>query len=62
MLRLRPYKPSDAKTIVSWIKNERTLRLWSSDRFVTFTLSAEVLNHKYIEENGDCSEPDNFNL
>lgn len=59
-LILRPYKCCDSETIVSWIQDERTFRLWSSDRFDSFPLSAEALAHKYNELNGDCSEPDNF--
>ena len=59
-LRLRPYKPQDAKTITSWIKNERALRLWSSDRFGAYPVTAEDMNYKYLDCNGDCAEPDNF--
>ena len=59
-MRLRPYKEADGKTIESWIKDERTLRLWSSDRFGDFPVTAESINHKYLECNGDCEEPDNF--
>ena len=60
MLRLRPYKPCDAEKIVSWIKDECTFRKWSSDRFDAWPLTAEALNDKYINHNGDCEEPDNF--
>lgn len=59
-LKLRPYKPGDAKTIISWIKNERALRLWSSDRYGAYPVTAEDINYKYLECNGDCEEPDNF--
>lgn len=59
-LKLRPYKPSDAKTIVSWIKDERELRKWSSDRYGAYPITAEDINHKYMECNGDCVELDNF--
>jgi len=59
-LKLRPYKPKDAETIISWIKDERALRLWSSDRYGTYPVTAEDMNYKYIECNGDCAEPDNF--
>ena len=57
---LRPYKPQDAKTIISWIKDERALRLWSSDRYGAYPVTAENMNYKYMECNGDCAEPDNF--
>lgn len=33
MMRLRPYKPSDAKALLSWLKEERTVELWKADRF-----------------------------
>ncbi len=60
MLRLRQYKPCDAKEIASWIKDEETLRKWSADRFGDFPISADDINRKYIESNGDCKEEDNF--
>lgn len=60
VMKLRPYKPQDAKTIISWIKDERALRLWSSDRYGAYPITAEDMNYKYMECNGDCEEPDNF--
>ncbi len=60
MLKLRPYKPCDATAIASWIKDERALRLWSSDRFGDFPVTAEDINHKYLACNGDCPDADNF--
>lgn len=59
-LRLRPYKPCDAEKIVSWIKDEETLRKWSADKFGAFPITSEDINNKYLENNGDCIEPDNF--
>ena len=59
-LRLRPYKPKDAEAIVSWIKDERSLRKWSSDRYGAYPITAKDINDKYLEHNGDCEEPDNF--
>ncbi len=59
-LKLRPYKPSDAEAIVSWIKDERALRKWSSDRYGAYPITAEDINYKYLDCNGDCEEPDNF--
>lgn len=59
-LKLRPYKPKDAELIVSWIKDERAFRKWSSDRYETYPIKAEDINYKYMECNGDCEEPDNF--
>lgn len=59
-LSIRPYKPQDAETIVSWIKGERALRKWSSDRYGAYPITAEDINYKYLKCNGDCEEPDNF--
>ncbi len=59
-LILRPYKPSDAEIITSWIKDEKTLRKWSSDRYDAYPVTADDMNYKYLECNGDCDEPDNF--
>ncbi len=60
MLRLRPYKTCDAHTIVTWCSDEVSLRRWSSDRYDTFPITAADMNHKYVDCNGDCGEPDNF--
>lgn len=59
-LRLRHYKTCDADSIISWIKNEDALRKWSSDRFGDYPIAAEDINNKYIKNNGDCVEQDNF--
>ena len=59
-LTFRPYKSQDAKTIISWIKDERALRLWSSARYGAYPVTAEDMNYKYLDCNGDCAEPDNF--
>ncbi len=59
-LIIRPYKPKDAEAIVSWIKDERDLRKWSSDRYGAYPITAEDINFKYLKCNGDCEEPDNF--
>ena len=60
MLRLRLYKPQDAETIITWCKDEVSFRKWTSDRYESFPITAENMNHKYIDCNGDCEEPDNF--
>lgn len=59
-LRLRPYKPCDAKTIVSWIHDEIALRKWSSDRYESFPVTEEDMNKKYMDCNGDCADMDDF--
>lgn len=60
MLRLRPYKPCDADTILNWIRDEETFRKWSTDRYPHYPITAADMNHKYLDCNGDCAEPDNF--
>ncbi|MBP3475856.1 MAG: GNAT family N-acetyltransferase [Lachnospiraceae bacterium] len=60
MLRLRPYKISDAKTIITWCKDETAFRKWTSDRYENFPITEIDINKKYIDNNGDCMEPDNF--
>ncbi|MBO4603780.1 MAG: GNAT family N-acetyltransferase [Clostridiales bacterium] len=60
MLRLRPYKPCDAETIVSWCDNEYTFMNWGGYLFGKYPIKAEDMNSKYLELNGDCKEQDNF--
>lgn len=49
MLRLRPYKPCDAKYIVDWIIDEKQFFQWSADRIGEYPLTAERLNAHYDE-------------
>ncbi len=60
MLRLRPYKICDAEYIVSWIRDEVGLRKWSADRYGAYPITADDVNRKYMDCNGDCKEEDNF--
>ncbi|MBE5804756.1 MAG: GNAT family N-acetyltransferase [Clostridiales bacterium] len=60
MLRLRHYKSADAQTILSWCRDERSFRRWTSDRYDAFPVAPEDMNRKYAQCNGDCAEPDNF--
>lgn len=61
MLRLRPYKPCDAKTIVKWAStSEEVFRKWSADRYLSYPITAEDINKKYFDANGDCADEDNF--
>lgn len=60
MLRLRPYKPCDADTILGWIKDGDAFRKWSTDRYPHYPITAAEMNHKYMDCNGDCADPDNF--
>lgn len=59
-LRLRPYKPCDAKTIVSWIQDEKAFRQWCADRYASFPITEADMNQKYMECNGDCENMDDF--
>lgn len=47
MLKLRPYKPCDAGTILTWIKNEREFRLWTADRYDRYPITAEDMDRHY---------------
>lgn len=47
MLRLRPYKPSDADTIARWITDEKTFYLWSAGRMGTFPMDGGKLDAYY---------------
>ena len=47
MLKLRPYKPCDAGTILTWIQNEREFRLWTADRYDHYPITAEDMNRHY---------------
>lgn len=60
MLRLRPYKPGDAGTILAWCRNETAFRKWTGDRYTSFPITEADMNEKYMDRNGDCLEPDNF--
>lgn len=53
MIRLRPYKSSDAEYLIHWIKDERVFSMWCADRF-TYPLTEEQLQ-KY-KENYDNDE------
>lgn len=46
-MKLRPYRPADAQTIVTWVANETMLYQWSSDRLGHFPPTAEELNLYY---------------
>ena len=52
MLRLRPYRRSDAEYIVSWIKTERIFRFWCADRFENYPITADDLNDQYENSEG----------
>lgn len=47
MLRLRPYKQSDADYIVRWITDERIFYLWSAGRMGTYPVDGAGLDAYY---------------
>lgn len=47
MLRLRPYKACDVRTIVSWIKDEVSFRKWCADRFENYPITEADMNAQY---------------
>ena len=53
MVRLRPYKKSDAATIVSWLTEEEGFWKWCAGRYDHFPITAEDMNCFYdqYEEN-----------
>lgn len=55
-LTLRPYQPSDAAMITSWLKSEYLMRQWCADRYERYPVTPEDMNTyhaKYID--GQCS-------
>ena len=52
MLRLRPYKPSDADFLLNWLADEKTVEFWRADRFV-WPLSREQLRTYYHDFEAD---------
>ena len=49
VVRLRPYKRSDAKQIVKWTRNEYEFRQWTADRYDHYPITAEDINAHYDE-------------
>lgn len=47
LLKLRPYKACDAKTITKWLKSEYAFRQWSADRYDKYPITAEDMNLYY---------------
>ncbi len=52
MLRLRPYKSSDAEAIVKWLGEERAFRLWCADGYDTCPISSADMNARYQAAEG----------
>lgn len=60
MLKLRPYKPCDAATVLSWCNDEVSFKKWTADRYPAYPITADDMNKYYFESNGGCTDPDNF--
>lgn len=51
-LTLRPYQPSDATVITSWLKSEYLMRQWCADRYERSPVTPEDMNtyhERYID-------------
>ena len=46
-LTLRPYQPSDATVITSWLKSEYRMRQWCTDRYERYPVTPEDMNRYY---------------
>ncbi|MBO4815923.1 MAG: GNAT family N-acetyltransferase [Clostridia bacterium] len=55
-MKLRNYKNDDANEIVTWIRNEEELFLWSANIYNKFPIEADDINNFYEE----CSKKSNF--
>lgn len=60
MLRLRPNKPCDAATPSRGFRMNRPFASGAQTDIPPCPITAEDMNHKYLDYNGDCTEPDNF--
>lgn len=47
MLRLRPFRTSDADVIVTWVKDEVAFRKWVADRYERFPIGPGDMNAMY---------------
>lgn len=55
-MRLREYRDTDAKVILSWIKNEREFRLWSANRYGSYPIEPVDISNNYLE----CQKKSSF--
>ena len=51
-LQLRPYQPSDAAVITSWLKSEYLMRQWCADRYERYPVTPGDMN-AYFERHID---------
>lgn len=47
MLQLRNYVKSDAETIITWVADERTMYMWSADRYARYPITPQDMNRQY---------------
>ena len=47
MIELKTYAPTDAKTVLSWINDEKTLKMWSRNTFSSHPITEDDLNSYY---------------
>ena len=48
MLRLRPYTPSDASTILSWTKNKTAFYQWTAGVLGEYPITEEQFNIRLL--------------
>ena len=57
-LTLRPYQPSDAAVITSWLKSECLMRQWCADRYEHYPVMPEDMSiyyDRYIDGQRSCA-------
>ena len=47
MLRLRPYKPCDAQSLVQWLTDEAGFWKWCAGRYDHYPVTADDINNFY---------------
>ena len=50
-MRLQPFNPDDAATILSWCKDKHAFRLWSANRYKDFPAKSEEMMEQYKGNN-----------
>jgi len=53
MIRLRPYKLSDAKYLIDWVKDERLFAMWCANKFSYPLTEKQLITYKDIYENDE---------
>ena len=48
MIERNTYAPADAKTVLSWINDEKTMKMWSRNAFSSFPITEDDLNSYYL--------------